>query len=177
MYVGKIISQCEKHFSRFIMVYLKRPSGHFDRCVIFLQYIMSEALLAIHSHTYTRFTQPQTPVVTRYLHGYKHVHCSTQAHAHFQIRNMFWHTCSNEICDVLPFNFFTTVKLAEKLKAKNKSLVGTVNRICREISQSVKQSRKDRYSTTILKITCLHSQFTNASLQKMSLCWVHCIEL
>ena len=165
------------------MVYLKRPSGHFDRCIIFLP---------------TRFTQPQTPVVTRYLHGYKHVPCSTEAHAEFQMRNMLWHICSNVICDVLPFivpsllslsssfqcclvepftgkgqnvttdNFFTTVKLPEKLKAKNKRLVATVNSIRREISQSVKESRKDRYSTTILKITCLHSQFTNASLQKMS---------
>ena len=148
--------------------------------------------------TPTCFTQSQTPVFTIYLHGYKHVHCSTQAHTEFQIRNMFWHTCANVICDVLPFivtsllslsrsfqcclvesftwkgqnvttdYFFTTVKLAENLKAKNKRLVGTVNRIRREISQSVKQFRKDRYSTTILKITCLHSEFTNASLQKMS---------
>lgn len=48
-------------------------------------------------------------------------------------------------------NFFTSVKLAEKLKAKNTSLVGTVNRARREIPQCVKQSREDRYKTHILK--------------------------
>ena len=160
-----------------------------DRCVMFwpLTVVLFSCIISCAKHclrytiTPTRFTQLQTPVITRYLLDYKHVHCSTQAHAEFQIRNMFWHTCANVICDVLPFivpsllslsrsfqccffepftgksqnvtidNFFTTVKLAEKLKTKNKSLVGTVNRIGREISQSVKQSRKDRYSTTILK--------------------------
>ena len=163
MYVGKIISQCEKHFFRFITVYLKRPSGHFDCCVIFLHDIMCETLLAIYYHTYSLHTI-RTPVVTWYLHGYKLVHWSTQAHSEFQIRNMFWHTCANVICDVLPLivpsllsmsssfqccfvepftregqnattdNFFTTVKLAGKLKAKNTSRVSTVNRIRREIS-------------------------------------------
>ena len=198
MYVGKITSQCEKHFSRFIKLYLKRPSGHFDRCVIFLHYIMCEALLAMYNHTSLHtITNACGYKIPPWLQTRTLFHSSTE---HVQIRNMFRHTCSNVIYDVLPFivpsllslsscfqcclvepftgkgqnvttdNFFTTVKLAEKPKAQNKSIVGTQNRIRREISQSVKQSRKDRYSTTMLKITCLYSQFTNASLQKMSLC-------
>ncbi|XP_068250733.1 piggyBac transposable element-derived protein 4-like [Palaemon carinicauda] len=53
-------------------------------------------------------------------------------------------------------NFFTSVKLAEKLLAKNTSLVGTVNRIRREIPISIRNTRDKQYSSQILK----HNQCT-----------------
>ena len=43
-------------------------------------------------------------------------------------------------------NFFTSVKLADKLKAKKTSLVGTMNRIPREIPRCIKQSRENLYT-------------------------------
>lgn len=48
-------------------------------------------------------------------------------------------------------NFFTSVKLADKLKAKKTSLVGTMNRIRREIPRCIKQSRENLYTTRILR--------------------------
>ena len=43
------------------MTYLKRPSGHFDHCIILLQYIVREAFFAVrydgpslHPRTHTR---------------------------------------------------------------------------------------------------------------------------
>lgn len=47
-------------------------------------------------------------------------------------------------------NFFTTLKLAQTLKAKNTSLVGTVKRSRREIPLSVKMSKSTLHSTTVL---------------------------
>lgn len=48
-------------------------------------------------------------------------------------------------------NFFTSLKLAEKLHAKQTSIVGTLNRIRREVPQSVKSSKCNRYCTHILR--------------------------
>lgn len=53
----------------------------------------------------------------------------------------------NVTCD----NFFTSVKLAEKLKAKRTSIVGTVNRIRREVPKAIKSLREPLYSSTILR--------------------------
>lgn len=53
----------------------------------------------------------------------------------------------NVTCD----NFFTSLKLAEQLKSKKTSLVGTVNRIRREIPIEVKKSRARLYDTQVLK--------------------------
>jgi hypothetical protein len=48
-------------------------------------------------------------------------------------------------------NFFTSVNLGQKLMAKNTTLVGTVNRIRREIPVAVKNSCAIRYTTNVLK--------------------------
>ncbi|XP_042911628.1 piggyBac transposable element-derived protein 4-like [Parasteatoda tepidariorum] len=49
-------------------------------------------------------------------------------------------------------NFFTTLKLAEALKSKYTSLVGTVKRSRKEIPVSVKVSKSELHSTTYLLI-------------------------
>ena len=48
-------------------------------------------------------------------------------------------------------NFFTSVKLAEKLEAKKTSIVGTMNRIRREIPPAIKTMKAPLYSTMILQ--------------------------
>ena len=48
-------------------------------------------------------------------------------------------------------NFFTSVKLAEKLQAQNTSLVGTMNRIRKEIPLVVRNYRENRYNSYVLK--------------------------
>lgn len=53
----------------------------------------------------------------------------------------------NVTCD----NFFTSLVLANYLKSKNTSIVGTVNRARREIPVSVKNAKEELYSTIILK--------------------------
>lgn len=53
----------------------------------------------------------------------------------------------NVTCD----NFFTSLILANYLKSKNTSIVGTVNRARREIPVSVKTAKEELYSSLILK--------------------------
>ena len=48
-------------------------------------------------------------------------------------------------------NFFTSVKLAENLERRKTSIVGTMNRIRREIPQEIKTSKAPLYSSKILK--------------------------
>lgn len=48
-------------------------------------------------------------------------------------------------------NFFTSINLAKKLAVRNTTLVGTVNRIRREVPNPIKTSRECRYNTRILK--------------------------
>ena len=48
-------------------------------------------------------------------------------------------------------NFFTSRKLAEKLNDRGTSIVGTLNRIRREVPQSVKSAKCNRYCSHILK--------------------------
>lgn len=48
-------------------------------------------------------------------------------------------------------NFFTSVKLAEKLKAKKTSIVGTMNRIRREIPAEIKSMKAPLYSSTVFE--------------------------
>ncbi|KAF2883529.1 hypothetical protein ILUMI_22645 [Ignelater luminosus] len=48
-------------------------------------------------------------------------------------------------------NFFTSVKLAEKLAKLNTTIVGTMNRFRREVPELVKSSRGDLYETVLLK--------------------------
>ncbi|KAF2884724.1 hypothetical protein ILUMI_21450 [Ignelater luminosus] len=48
-------------------------------------------------------------------------------------------------------NFFTSVKLAEKLAKLNTTIVGTMNRSRREVPELVKSSRRDMYETVLLK--------------------------
>ncbi|KAF2894950.1 hypothetical protein ILUMI_11225 [Ignelater luminosus] len=48
-------------------------------------------------------------------------------------------------------NFFTSVRLAEKLIKLNTSIVGTMNRSRREVPELVKSSRGDLYETVLLK--------------------------
>ena len=48
-------------------------------------------------------------------------------------------------------NFFTSVKLAEKLEKKKTSIVGTMNRIRREIPQEIKTMKAPLHSTKILR--------------------------
>ena len=47
-------------------------------------------------------------------------------------------------------NFFTSVKLAQKLAKKKTSIVGTVNRNRREIPPRIKSCKEPLYSSTIL---------------------------
>lgn len=53
----------------------------------------------------------------------------------------------NITCD----NFFTSVNLAQMLKAKRTSIVGTVNRIRREIPRTIKTKKQPLYSSCFLK--------------------------
>ena len=48
-------------------------------------------------------------------------------------------------------NFFTSVKLAEKLEKKKTSIVETMNRIRREIPQEIKTMKTPLLSTKILR--------------------------
>ena len=48
-------------------------------------------------------------------------------------------------------NFFTSVKLGQKLANKKTSIVGTVNHIRREVPPQIKSCKKPLYSSTILK--------------------------
>ena len=48
-------------------------------------------------------------------------------------------------------NFFTSVKLADKLEKKKTTIVGTMNRIRREIPPEIKSSKAPLHSTTVLK--------------------------
>lgn len=48
-------------------------------------------------------------------------------------------------------NYFTSIKLAEKLKSKNTTLVGTMKKNRREIPISLKNMRSNLYSSTILE--------------------------
>ena len=48
-------------------------------------------------------------------------------------------------------NFFTSVKLAKQLEAKETSIVGTMNRIRREIPIEIKSMKAAIYSSTIFK--------------------------
>lgn len=48
-------------------------------------------------------------------------------------------------------NFFTSVRLAEKLQEKKTSIVGTMNRIRREIPQEIKTCKAPLHSTKILR--------------------------
>jgi len=48
-------------------------------------------------------------------------------------------------------NFFTSLKLANNLREKNTSLVGTLNKIRREVPPSVKKPKDPLYSTVIYK--------------------------
>lgn len=54
-------------------------------------------------------------------------------------------------CNVTCDNFFTSLQLAEYLKSKATSLVGTVNRSRREIPSSVKTAQMPLYETRVLK--------------------------
>ena len=53
----------------------------------------------------------------------------------------------NITCD----NFFTSVTLAKSLKSKKTSIVGTVNKIRREVPKSIKTTKLPLYSTRIFK--------------------------
>lgn len=53
----------------------------------------------------------------------------------------------NVTCD----NFFTSLLLAGYLNSKNTSIVGTVNRVRREIPASVKTAKEELYKTSLLK--------------------------
>ena len=48
-------------------------------------------------------------------------------------------------------NFFTSLKLAEKLEAKKTSIVGTMNRIRREIPPAIKTMKAPLHSTMVLR--------------------------
>ena len=48
-------------------------------------------------------------------------------------------------------NFFTSLKLGERLKALQTSIVGTVKRTRREISEEVRSYKESLHSTNILK--------------------------
>lgn len=48
-------------------------------------------------------------------------------------------------------NFFTTNELAKKLKTRKTSMVGTVNRIRREIPQEIKKMKAELYATSVLE--------------------------
>ncbi|KAF2883531.1 hypothetical protein ILUMI_22647 [Ignelater luminosus] len=53
--------------------------------------------------------------------------------------------------NVTTHNFFTSVKLAEKLAKLNTTIVRTMNRFRREVPELVKSSRGDLYETVLLK--------------------------
>ena len=48
-------------------------------------------------------------------------------------------------------NFFTTNELAKKLKTTKTSMVGTVNRIRRQIPQEIKKMKAELYATPVLE--------------------------
>ena len=51
-------------------------------------------------------------------------------------------------------NFFTSVNLAKTLRQQGTSIVGTVNRIRKEIPQEIKKMKEDLYTTKIFKHDC-----------------------
>lgn len=53
--------------------------------------------------------------------------------------------------NIITDNFFTSVSLAKKLKMRNTSLVGTVNRSRREIPPEIKNAKFPLYQSSILK--------------------------
>lgn len=59
----------------------------------------------------------------------------------------------NQGRNVTTDNFFTSLELAKKLEQKKTSLVGTMNKIRREIPNCLKKNSSDLHSTTILKKT------------------------
>ena len=48
-------------------------------------------------------------------------------------------------------NYFTSTKLANLLKSKNTSLLGTLNKVRREVSNKIKSMRNKQYATNLYK--------------------------
>lgn len=57
----------------------------------------------------------------------------------------------NKERNVTTDHFFTSVALAQKLKSKGTSLVGTMNRVRKEVPPFAKKNRHQNYDTTVLK--------------------------
>ena len=48
-------------------------------------------------------------------------------------------------------NYFTSTKLANLLKSKNTSLLGTLNKVRREVPNKIKSMRNEQYATSFYK--------------------------
>ncbi len=71
-------------------------------------------------------------------------------------------------------NFFTSLKLVEKLQAKGVSIVGTVNCIRREIPEPIRKTREKRYNSHIVKNNqCTLTMYQGKHTQKCTLTELH----
>ncbi|XP_073510786.1 uncharacterized protein [Phyllobates terribilis] len=54
-------------------------------------------------------------------------------------------------CNVTTDNYFTSVKLAKQLKSKGTTIVGTLNKIRREVPKEIKSMKEELYNTKVFR--------------------------